>query len=76
MILIVLASIALFFVAPALGILFGAFAGWVSGLFFPGTLDLVSQALFDQTIPHWQLGAALGFVGSFFKSIHTNHNHR
>lgn len=46
----------------------GAFTGWIVGLMFPGTLSLLSEAMLDKTIPAWQLGAMLGFVGSFFRS--------
>jgi len=69
--LIAVGILVLIFFAPLLGIVFGAFAGWVVGLFFPHTLDLVGQRIFGEAIPAWQLGAALGFVGAFFKSTTT-----
>lgn len=57
------------FLVPLLGILVGAFAGWVVGLFFPGTVGLVGSAIAGgATLPAWQVGAILGFVGGFFKT--------
>lgn len=57
-----------FFAGPLVGILLGAFAGWVVGLFFPGTLSLIGAAITASTVvPAWQVGAILGFVGGFFK---------
>ena len=61
-----------FFIAPALGLLLGAFSAWAAGIFFPETLDLVSTFILGEAIPHWQLGAGLGFVGSFFKTTVTS----
>lgn len=58
----------LLFVGALLGTLGGAFAGWTVGLLFPGTLALVSTTIFGSVIPAWQLGAALGFVGSFLST--------
>ena len=61
------ASLVLIF-AIAAATLGGAVSGWVVGYFFPGSLDLLSQKVFGQVLPHWQLGAILGFLGSFFRS--------
>lgn len=36
---------ALIFIAPLVGICVGAFAGWVVGMFFPGTVGLVGSAI-------------------------------
>ena len=52
----------------------GMLAGWVVGLFFT---DMILSVL-DRTgmdtagLALWQLGGALGFIGSFFKSVQTN----
>lgn len=46
----------------------GALAGWIAGLFFPKTLTILADALGLTGFPPWQLGAALGFVASFFKT--------
>lgn len=51
-----------------LGTLFGAIGGWIVGLFF-GTTILKVGALYGlHGVTMWELGATLGFVGSFFKS--------
>lgn len=63
----------IFFLAPLIGISVGAFTGWVCGLFFDDTLRDLATRLGVDWAP-WQLGAALGFVGSFFKSSQTNTN--
>lgn len=66
-----LLGVALFmFVYPLVGVLFGAFSGWVVGLIFGdwvllGLAQVLNHPL-DLTMV--QLGAALGFVGGFFKS--------
>jgi hypothetical protein len=51
-----------------LGSLVGAFCGEVVSWIFPETLGVVAKRLFGVDMPGWQLGAALGFVGSFFKA--------
>lgn len=62
--------IAMAFVAPVLGVLFGAFGAWVIGLFF-GDLILRFLAEFGiEGFAMWQIGACLGFVGGYFKSHH------
>ena len=62
-------AIALIFIAPLVGICVGAFAGWVAGLFFPHTLGVVATVLSNGLIvAPWQIGAALGCVGGFFKT--------
>lgn len=59
----------LILLSPLIGISLGAFAGWVVGFFFPGTIGLVGSAITGGVvIPAWQVGAMLGFVGGFFKS--------
>lgn len=60
-------AMAVFF-APLVGITVGAFAGWVVGHFFPGTVGLVGSAISGGAyMPAWQVGAVLGFVGGFLK---------
>lgn len=69
--LLVLAIAALamdFLLTPIVSVLIGAFTGWVVGFAFPNTLDIVSQTITHQVLPHWQLGAGLGFVGGFFRT--------
>lgn len=65
-----LAVMALLFFAPVLGVLCGAFSGWVVGYFFPATFAPV--VVFFHVPTMWQLGAILGFIGGFFKSTQTN----
>ena len=70
----VAAGIAAVFFAPVLGTLFGAFSGWVADLFFHDTIRTVLIAL-GVPMAHlqlWQIGATLGFVGGFFRSVQTN----
>lgn len=60
-------------VSPLLGALFGAFSGWVVGLFFGDTL----LSIFSQLGVHasmWAIGAFLGFGGGFFRSHLTTNN--
>ena len=57
-----------FFLAPLVGVLVGAFSGWVVGLFFPTTFNVLLAAIGLGQFAVWQLGAALGFVGGFLQS--------
>lgn len=61
---------AFLFVAPIIGVLFGAFAGWVVGLFFAETvLGFLARTGFDVAgFSMWQVGAAMGFLGSFVRA--------
>tara|TARA_R110000796_G_scaffold30122_3_gene80724 strand:+ start:731 stop:973 length:243 start_codon:yes stop_codon:yes gene_type:complete len=57
-----------FFVIVA-GALFGAISGWVVGLIL-GQAILGALASAGWTgITMWQLGATMGFIGAFFKSV-------
>jgi len=68
-VLAVLAFVGALFVLPLVGVCVGAFAGWVVGLLFPGTVGLVGSAIAGGAVlPSWQVGAILGFVGGFFKA--------
>lgn len=68
--LLALLAVALaIFIAPLIGITFGALAGYIVGQFFPGTVGLVGSAISGGAVlPAWQVGAILGFVGGFFKT--------
>lgn len=61
---------ALIFFSPLIGVLFGAFSGWIVGLFFGPTILEFVQAFFPSaaTLEPWQVGAGLGFIGGFFRS--------
>lgn len=71
-----LLGIGLIFVAPLLGVLGGAFSGWLVGLFFDDTIRMVLShfGLDMKGIALWQLGATLGFVGGFFRSYQSNNS--
>ena len=61
--------VALFmFLGCILGTLFGAFAGWVVGIFFGETILSFFAAIGITGFKMWQIGASLGFIGGFFKS--------
>lgn len=59
----------LFFIA-ILSTVMGAAVGWVVGLFFADTIIgfLGRIGVNVDGLSMWQVGAALGFIGSFFKS--------
>lgn len=58
------------FISPVLGTLFGAFAGWLVGIFFGDTiLDFLSRVgVRTDGLSMWQAGAALGFIGGYLKT--------
>lgn len=68
-----IAIVVLLFIMPLIGVLFGAFAGWVVGLFFHDTIMtfLLSVGVDVSNLTMWQIGASLGFIGAFFKSTLT-----
>lgn len=65
---------ALIFFAPMLGVLAGAFSGWVVGMlapvWVPSGLALLGMKISAGDLVY--LGAALGFIGGFFRSSNTN----
>lgn len=65
-----LAGIALAFLMPVLGTLIGAFIGWVVGLFFGETILAFLAAVGVKTVglTMWQVGASMGFLGSFLRT--------
>lgn len=70
----VVAVATLVFLSPLIGVLFGAFSGFIVGLFFEQTIvGFMTRIGFDMAgFAVWQMGAALGFVGAFFRSSQTN----
>lgn len=53
---------------PIVGTGFGALAGWVVGWFFSETILTFLAGMGITGLKMWQIGAALGFIGGFFKS--------
>lgn len=66
----VLFVLVLALVAPVLGVLFGAFAGWLVGLVFEQTIIgfLSRVGVNTDGLTMWQVGAALGFIGGYLKT--------
>lgn len=58
-------------VVPILSAFFGAFAGYVVGWAFDETTVRVLSAL-NVNLELWEVGAALAFFGSFFKTSLTS----
>ena len=65
-----LAIVILLFTAPLLGVLGGAFGGWVVGIFFTDLIigTLARFGVDTAGLAVWHLGAFLGFVCGFFKT--------
>lgn len=62
--------IAIAFIAPLAGVLIGSFTGWVVGLFFTETIlsFLARFGVETAGLAVWQVGAAMGFLGSFLRT--------
>lgn len=61
--------------SPLIGVLAGAFSGWIVGLFFSDVIlwFLTKVGVDTAGLEVWHVGVALGFLGSFFRpSITTN----
>lgn len=58
---------------PIVAVFFGAFSGWVVGVFFGGTILGLLEQMGIQDVYMWQVGAFLGFIGGFFRTnVSTN----
>jgi hypothetical protein len=66
-----LGVLALLFVAMLLSTLIGGCAGWVVESVFPYVITTLNT-LTGLSLTGFEMGAVLGFVGSFFKSSLTN----
>lgn len=68
---VILTALLMLFVLPIVNTLVGAFIGLVVGLFFENAIFSFLSALGVSTmsLSMWQVGAALGFIGSFFRAI-------
>lgn len=69
-----LAVIILAFFFCILGVIGGIVSGWIVGLFFTDLIiGFIGRFGVDTVgLEVWHVGGALGFLGSFFKSVHTN----
>ena len=61
-------ALAAIFFSAALGSVFGALAGWLAAIWFPATAVKITTTT---GLLWYQLGAILGFVGSFFRPVVT-----
>jgi len=61
----VIVAVVMFF-GPTVCVIFGAFAGWVCGLFFAKTFALFAAWSGFHVAPY-QLGAILGFISGFVR---------
>lgn len=68
-----LAIAALLFVAMLLSTLMGGVAGWIVEFVFPFVITTLNQ-LSGLSLTGFEMGAVLGFFGSFFRSTQTNTN--
>lgn len=74
-ILVMFMASVLAFVCPLVSCLFGAFSGFVVGLFFDTEIlsTLMKFGIDTEGLKMWELGMTFGFIGGFFKSnIKTN----
>ena len=68
-----LAFILLFIMICIGSTLAGALVGWVVGWFFGRSILGFFAAFGIRSLEVWQIGAALGFIGSFFKTSVVNY---
>jgi hypothetical protein len=63
-------GIILAFIVPIVFVFCGALSGWVVGLMFtPEIMGFLSRlGMNTDGLTMWQVGAGLGFIGSFFKA--------
>ena len=65
--IVALGGAALLFVAILLSTIFGGIGGWVVGGVFPFVTDTIREVT-GLTLTNFEIGAVLGFVGSFLKT--------
>jgi hypothetical protein len=63
--------IGLLFFVIILSTLFGGIAGWTVDLVFP-FVAITLNSLLGTTLTAFEMGAVMGFVGSFFRTSVTN----
>lgn len=54
--------------------LIGAFVGWIVGCFFGEIILNFFADIGIEGFTMWQLGASLGFIGSFFRTSNINYS--
>ncbi|KLE31326.1 hypothetical protein AAW01_06830 [Aurantiacibacter gangjinensis] len=54
-------------VMAILAMIMGAGAGWIAGLIFPQVFENLSDLVFTEEVPAWQIGAMLGFIATFLR---------
>lgn len=59
----------MFFIMVLISTLVGCITGWVVGIFFGDTILAFLACLGITGFKMWQIGAALGFIGSFFRGV-------
>lgn len=69
---VVIAGFVAALLAPIICTLFGAISGWAVGLFFEDTIrETLGWFGVNPPVTFWQMGATLGFIGGYFKSVHS-----
>lgn len=68
---LIAAWVVVIFIHPTIGVVSGALCGWIVGVFFTDTvIGFLSRIGVDTDgLAVWEVGAALGFLGGFFKSV-------
>jgi hypothetical protein len=67
--LYIILTLMAFMILPLVGVVMGAFCGWVVGTFWPSTMLQGMTALGMGAMAPYQFGAFLGFSGGFFKTV-------
>lgn len=67
-------TIGFLFLYPILVVAGGAFIGWIAGWAMPETFASWQAVLGLGSLAPWQVGAGLGFIGSFFRATFTVNN--
>ena len=61
--------VGMFFLYAVIGTIIGALTGWVVGIFFGTPILAIFSTIGIEGFTMTQIGAFLGFVGSFFRSV-------
>ena len=66
------AALLVIFIGIILGTFIGALTGWIVGWFFGDTILSIFAYIGIKGFSMWQIGAFLGFVSGFFRSVNFN----